>query len=393
MSQLREAASPESVGMSSERLGWMRSLMEQHVASGRSPSAVGIVLRRGEIVFQEAFGIQRPEGPALGVDHVWPLASAGKPLTAAVVMTLVEEGHVGITQPIVDFFPEFRDRGSDDVLVHHLLTHTAGWESAQRTHRLEAMAAEGALSPLPDGDNFVDHMFRSLAFDPVRVAAPGVQMDYDNAPYTLLSELVRRITGGTLDAAMRARIFEPLGLERSAVMVDDALRPHLVRRAPGLPFGPDALLPFEGEVFESCDSGDAGVHMSPRDLAVFGQSVLGGGIFGDARILATSTVRTMVTNQLPGVPAKFGDRVLPEASWGYGFTVLQPRGMAFFSGGLVPSGTAMHPGAGGISYWIDFEHEIVGVFFEVITKMSKFYEPISGIAHRLQDVVVGAVET
>ena len=386
-----ETAMPERVGMSSERLGWMRSLMEQHVASGRSPSATAVVVRRGKVVLQEAFGVQRPGGPELEVDHVWPLASAGKPLTAAVAMTLVEEGHVGITQPIVDFFPEFRERGGDDVLVHHLLTHTAGWESAQRTHRLEAMAAEGALPPLPDGDNLIDHMFRSLAFDPVRSAAPGEQMDYDNSHYTLLSEIIRRVTGGTLDAAMRTRIFEPLGLERSAVMVDEALRPHLVRRAPGLPFGPDALLAFEGEGFESCDSGAAGVFMSPLDLAVFGQAILDGGAFGGARILAPTTVRTMVTNQLPGVPARFGDRVLPQASWGYGFTVLQPRGFPFFSGGLVPSGTAMHPGAGGISYWIDFEHEIVGVFFEVITKMSQYYEPISGISHRLQDIVVGAV--
>ena len=388
-----EVAMPETVGMSSERLGWMRSLMAQHVASGRSPSAAAVIVRRGKIVLQEAFGRQRPDGPELEIDHVWPLASAGKPLTAAVAMTLVEEGHVGITQPIVDFLPEFRDRGSDDVLVHHLLTHTAGWESAQRTHRLEAMAAEGSLPPLPEGDNFVDHMFRSLAFDPIRSAAPGEQMDYDNSHYTLLSEIVRRVTGDTLDAAMRTRILDQLGLERSAVIVDDPLRPHVVRRAPGLPFGPDALLSFEGEVFESCDSGAAGIFMSPLDLAVFGQTIREGGSFGGARILAPSTVRTMVTNQLPGVPAKFGDRLLPQASWGYGFTVLQPRGFPFFSGGLVPHGTAMHPGAGGISYWIDFEHEIVGVFFEIITKMSQFYEPISGMSHRLQDVVVGAVES
>ncbi|MEZ5247226.1 MAG: serine hydrolase domain-containing protein [Acidimicrobiales bacterium] len=382
---------PESVGMSSERLGWMRSLMERHVASGRSPSAAAVVVRRGKVVLQEAFGVQRPGGPELEIDHVWPLASAGKPLTAAVAMTLVEEGHVGITQPIVDFFPELRGSGNDDVLVHHLFTHTAGWESAQRTHRIEAMVADGSLPPLPEGHNFVDHMFRSLAFDPIRSAAPGEQMDYDNSHYTLLSEIVRRVTGDTLDAAMRTRIFEPLGLERSAVIVDDALRPHVVQRAPGLPFGPDALLSFEGEVFESCDSGAAGVFMSPTDLAAFGQAILEGGSLGAARVLAPSTVRSMVTNQLPGVPAKFGERLLPEASWGYGFTVRQPRGFSFFSGGLTPDGTAMHPGAGGISYWIDFENEIVAVFFEVITKMSEFYEPVSGISHRLQDVVVGAV--
>ena len=388
-----EQTVPESVGMSSERLGWMHSLIEQHVASGRSPSVAAVVLRRGKVVLQKALGVQRPDGAALEIDHVWPLASAGKPLTAAVAMTLVEEGHVGLTQPVIDFFPELRDGGNDDVLIHHLLTHSAGWESAQRTHRLEAAFADGSLPPAAEGDNFIDHMFRVLAFDPVRVAAAGEQMDYDNSHYTLLSEIIRRVTGGTLDRAMRQRIFEPLGLDHSAVIVDDALRPCVVRRSPGLPFGPDALLSFEGEMFESCDAGAAGVFMSPMDLAVFGQTILEGGSFGGTRILAPSTVTTMVTNQVPGVPALFGDRVLPEGSWGYGFTVLQPRGFPFFSGGLVPDGTAMHPGAGGISYWIDFENEIVAVFFEVISEMSEHFEPVSGIGHRIQDVVVGAVES
>ena len=50
------------------------------------------------------------------------------------------------------------------------------------------------------------------------------------------------------------------------------------------------------------------------------------------------------------------------------------------------------PGAGGINYWIDFEHEIVGVFFEVITEISAQLEPISGMSHLFQDVITAAVE-
>ncbi len=385
--------SPESVGMSSERLGWMRSMMADHVESGRSPSAVAVVARRGTVVLAEAFGIQRPGGAALEVDHVWPLASAGKPITAAVVMSLVEEGRIGITQPIVDFFPELRETGNDDVLVHHLLTHTAGWESAQRTQRLVTVFSEGQLPPAPEGVNPIDHTFRWLAFNPIRVATPGERMDYDNSHYTLLSEMVRRVTGDTLDAAMRARLFEPLGMDRSAVIVDDATRPHVVRRAPGLPFGPDAPVSFEGDDFESADSGAAGIFMTPMDLAAFGQAILDGGTYDAHRVLAPSTVRSMVTDQLPGIPAVFGDSELPRASWGYGFAVRQARAFAFYNGGLPSEHAVMHPGAGGISYWIDIEREIVGVYFEVVTKMSQHLEPISGIGHRLQDIVTGAVDT
>ncbi len=55
----------------------------------------------------------------------------------------------------------------------------------------------------------------------------------------------------------------------------------------------------------------------------------------------------------------------------------------------MPIGSVLHPGAGGINYWIDFANEIVGVFFEVITEIDEFLTPISGIGHRFADVITG----
>jgi serine-type D-Ala-D-Ala carboxypeptidase len=381
----------ERVGMSSERVDWARDLVANHVATGRSPSAVAVVQRRGQIVLAEAFGVRGPHGEPLDLDDVWPIASAGKPITAAVVMTLVEEGRIGINDPVATYIPEL-DRPDDaDVLVHHLLTHTAGWESAQMAHRLEAYLASGQMTAPPPGRDLITHLFLSLALDPIRVAPVGTEMQYDSGTYELLAEIVRRETGDTLDAAMRTRIFEPLGMSRSAGIVGDDLRPHLVTRAEGLPFGPGAPVTFEGELWESSDSGAAAVHTSAPDLARFGQMILDGGVAGDTRVLAPSTVTSMVTNQIPGVPARFADRPIREASWGYGFTVVQEQRFAYFGGGLVPMGSVLHPGAGGINYWVDFANEIVGVFFEVITKVDEFLTPISGVGHRFADVVTGAV--
>lgn len=386
-----EIIDAERVGMSNERVGWARDLVANHVASGRSPSAVAVVQRHGEVVLAEAFGVRGPHGAPLDIDDVWPIASCCKPMTAAVVMSLVEEGRIGINEPVVTYVPELAGPGDDEVLVHHLLTHTAGWESAQMSGRLFEYPLSGKLTEPPPGRDFVTHLFLSLALDPIRVAPPGAEMQYDNSHYELLAEIVRRETCGTFDAALRSRLFEPLGMTRSAAIVGDDLRPHLVTRAAGLPLGPDGLLPFEGPVWESSDSGAAAVHMSATDLAVFGQMFLDGGIHDGQRILAPSTVRSMVTNQIPGTPARFGPNLIPEGSWGYGFTVAQTRPFPYFRGGLLPVGSVLHPGVGGISYWVDFEHEIVGVYFEVITTMSAFNEPVSGIGHRFQDVITAAV--
>lgn len=386
-----EPVTAEDVGLSSERIGWTRQLVADHVASGRAPSAVVVVLRHGRVVLAEAFGVQGPHGASLTLDHVWPIASAGKPFTAAAVLSLAEEGRIGLLDPVVEYIPELTGPGDEQVLVHHLLTHTAGWESAIRTGRYQKLFAAGDLTEPPPGRDFITHLFLSVALDPVRVAEPGEQGDYDNGGYELLAEIVRRVTGDTLDASLRQRFFDPLGMAHSAGIVGDGLRPLLVTRAAGLPFGPDSILAFEGELWESSDSGAAAVHTSALDLATFGQMILEGGTQGDRRVLAAATVRSMVTNQIPGVPALFADRRISEASWGLGFSVSFPVAFGYFRGALVPNGTVSHPGAGGVNYWIDFEHDIVGVFFEVITEVDEFLVPVSGIGHRLQDVVTGAV--
>ena len=377
-----------------ERLDLARELMRTHVSSGRSPSAAAVVLQHGKLVFAEAFGVQRPNGGDLALDHVWPIASAGKPLTAATVLSLVEEGLIGIMRPIIEYLPELAGSDNDEVLVHHLLTHSAGWESDLFGGRM-GERLNFASRPPPDRD-FLTHLILSMAMDPRRVAPIGTQMWYGNVNYSLLGEIVRRVTGGTLDAAMRARVFEPLNMNSSALIVDDDLRPLLVQRAPDLPFGSfDAPggLSFQGEPWEACDAGECGVHMSPLDLARFGQAILNGGSIDGSRFLAPSTVRSMCIDQIPGLPAVFGpDDVMPVASWGYGFGVVCEYRWPYFGGGLVPPGSVTHPGAGGIDYWIDFDHGVVGVFFEVLTGIGVHLEPISGMGNRFQDVITAAVD-
>ena len=392
-----ERVSPADVGMSDDRLELARDLMRDHVSSGRAPSTAAVVLRHGEVVFAEAFGVQRPDGPDLTVDHVWPIASAGKPLTAATVLSLVEEGRIGVMSPITEYLPELADTGNDDVLVHHLLTHSAGWESDLFSGRLAALLESGSLPEPPPGRDLITHLVLSLALDPVRFAPVGTLMAYGNINYSLLGEIVRRVTGGTLDAAMRARVFEPLGMSRSALIVGDNLRPDLVQRAPNLPFGsydPPTFVPFQGEVWESSDAGESGLHASPIDLGRFGQAILNGGTLDGARFLSASTVHSMCIDQIPGLPAVFGgDRLVPVASWGYGFGVICEYRWPYFGGGLVPAGSVNHPGAGGIDFWIDFEHGIAGVFFEVLTEISDDLHPISGMGNRFQDVITAAVVT
>ena len=387
-----ERVRPPEVGMSEERLELARTLMREHVSSGRAPTAAAVVLREGQVVFAEALGAQRPDGPDLSLDDAWPIASAGKPLTAATVLSLVEEGRIGVMSPITNYLPELAGTGNDEVLVHHLLTHSAGWESDLFSGRLLAQLEPGAMSEPPPGRDWITHLVLSLALDPIRTAPVGAQMEYGNVSYSLLGEIVRRVTGGTLDGSMRARVLEPLGMTRSALVVGDELRGHLVQRGPGVPFGPDGPVAFQGELWEASDAGESGLHASPIDLARFGQAIVQGGTLDGTRFLSASSVRSMCIDQIPGLPAVFGPGTLiPVASWGYGFSVICEHRWPYFGGGLVPPGSVTHPGAGGIDFWVDFENGIVGVFFEILTEISESLEPVSGMGNRFQDVITAAV--
>jgi CubicO group peptidase (beta-lactamase class C family) len=391
-----EPATPADVGLDPDRINLARRMLHAHVAAGRSPSAAAIVARHGKVVLAEVAGVQRPDGPDLTLDHLWPLASASKPFTAAVLLGLVEEGRVGINEPIVEHFPELAGTENDDVLVHHLLTHTAGWESDIFTGRSLTFFASGELTDPPPGRDLLTHLLLTLAFDPIRVAATGEEMQYANINYELLAEIVRRVTGDTLDAAVKARILEPLEMTGTAAIVPADLSAGVVQRPVGLPFGPvtdpTREMSFEGPLFESSDSGALGLLATPGDLARFGQAILEGGALDGTRILAPATVAAMTANQIPGTPAKFGPSgVMNEGSWGYGFSVICEQRWPWFGGGLVPMGSVTHPGVGGVNYWVDLHNEIVGVFFEVTTEVSEMLEPISGMSHRFQDIITGAV--
>jgi CRP-like cAMP-binding protein len=91
-----EQRHPSGLTLSSERLDVARAMLRDHVQSGRAPSMAAVVLHNGRVVLEESVGVQRPDGPALDLEHMWPITSAGKPILAATVFSLVEEGRIGV---------------------------------------------------------------------------------------------------------------------------------------------------------------------------------------------------------------------------------------------------------------------------------------------------------
>ena len=355
------SGTPEEAGLSPERVQQITKLAKGWVDQGSVAALVVLAAHRGVIFLHEAFGPQTPDpgAPPLARDSIFPLASISKVITATAVMILVEEGRIGLNRPVAEYLPEFTGEGKGAVQVHHLLTHTSGL----RDEDLEAHAEKkkGLVDLPPDDGTMAPYLSENLALrsDAPLWKPPGAEMSYAGYNYRLLGEIVRRVSGASLAAFARARIFDPLGMMDSHFGLPDALRPRVVRRGSAA-YDPDLDTPR----FQQMAWGSAGAFSSALDIALFGQMFLNRGAYGEQRILSPASVAAMTRDHLPGVQARILTEFFPEASWVLGWSIHGPK--TGWCGGLYSPEAYEQWGSGGVYLWVDPAYDVVGVYLGVI---------------------------
>jgi CubicO group peptidase (beta-lactamase class C family) len=356
------AGTPAEAGLSAARLDHARDLAASWVEDGDHPALVVLVARHGVIALHEAFGQLGPEGddPPLVRDALFPIASLTKPITATALMILVEDGRVGLTRRVCDYIPEFHADGRDEVYVHHLLTHTSGLESQGETLESEVMTRLESPPRNLDVHPIVDALLQ-IAFEGPLRKAPGEEMFYDSANYDLLGEIVRRAGGQSLRDFVHDRVFDPIGMTDSYMIVPAELTHRVVRAIPESPAAEMwRLPPFTFAL------GGGSCFATALDLARFGQMFLDRGRVGATQALAPATAEQMTTNQIPGVRGDMLNERHDEASWGYGWGIACHEKWAWYP--TPPRGTFSHGGGSGVYLWGDPANDIVGAYFSAATK-------------------------
>ena len=193
-----ETVAPESVGLSPARLGRIDEVIGRSIAKKEIPGAVVLVGRHGKVAFRKAYGNRAlaPSVEPMTVDTVFDLASLTKPVaTAAAVMTLVEQGRVRLGDPVVAYLPAFGAGGGEreKVTVEQLLTHRGGLVADDPMDLYLGTPAE-----------IFARKYQRRLLNP-----PGRRFVYSDAGYEVLGELVRSVTGETLDVYARRAVFEP----------------------------------------------------------------------------------------------------------------------------------------------------------------------------------------
>ena len=341
-------AASVSAELDRARLARIDTLVEEAIRDGRLPGAVVVVGHAGEIVYEGVFGARALDGPpqAMTLDTIFDLASLTKVVaTTTSVMILVEEGRLRLRDRVVTYLPEFASHGKDRITVEHLLTHVSGL----RPDLPLGEVFEGAATAI------------ARAADEVPEANPGERFVYSDINFVVLGEIVRRVSGQTLDRFARDRIFQPLE------MTDTGFNPpsSLVRRiAPTEPCAPlawpcggDGAVMLRGRVHDPTArrmggvAGHAGLFSTAGDLARFCRMLLGGGALDDVRVLAPLTVARMTR---VSTPLHLADRR------GLGWD-LDSRFSAN-RGDLFRFGSYGHTGFTGTSLWLDPASDTFVVF-------------------------------
>jgi CubicO group peptidase (beta-lactamase class C family) len=352
---------PQDVGMSEQRVRRVVELAEGWVTEGVTPALVVLAARRGVIVLHEAFGRLTPEenAPPVALDSIFPLASLSKPITATAAMILVEQGLLGLNRPVSWYVPEFSGEGKDAVMVHHLLTHTAGLNDDELDAHAERRRGSAEIPPAEETQHPLVHEWLYRRYDAPLWKPPGTVMRYSAWGYELLGEIVRRVSGRSFADFVRERIFQPLGMQDTTAIVPDAVKHRVVRHEyTGTDWG-QVLADFK---VEQTPWANWGIYSTALDMAILGQMFLNRGCYGEARILSPATVAEMTRDQIPGIGGWLGDVFIPEPSWGLGWPV---HGNGKWAGSLYSQRTFEHGGAGGVYLWVDPVYEIVGVYLSV----------------------------
>jgi serine-type D-Ala-D-Ala carboxypeptidase len=385
--ELREGV-PEDVGMDLVRIGRLRELIGGWVKNGDSPSVAVLVARRGVIVLHEAFGVRRhgDPTPTLKPDSIFPIASCSKPITAAAVMCLVEDGLIGLNRPFIDYIPELDVpyvQWLAEARVADLLCHTSGIDDLELGNFIAAAAQRSPeLAPPAPGQHPVINQRIRLAAGAPLARRPGTAMLYSNFGYVLLGDIVRRVSGLPHWQFVQSRLFEPLGMHDSYFVLPPELRERRVYRGPGMPATEPSPIHrgIDSPEYSELGLASSSATSTARDLAAFLQMLLNRGSYGGRQILSRASVAAMTRQQLDGsIPAimpvfRDGKRVELDfrgASYGYGLFVFGVSDRFGANGALNSLSAFGHAGYGGAFIWADPERDVVGVYLSVSPRLNR----------------------
>ena len=338
---------PAESGMDAEALKKIDARLAQLAEEKHFAGAVTLVARRGRVVHVAAAGkADITTGRAMAKDTVFAIASMTKPITAAAVLILMDEGKLKLDDPVSKYIPSFKEAKvtgdktpAREITIRDCLMHTNGLVSDQRNVGTLAETAE-MLAKTP------------LAFD------PGSKWQYGPG-LSVAGRVVEVVSGKSFDQFLNERIFQPLEMKETTFHPNAELQKRLAQL-----YQPTAdkkdLQPGNHWLFdvspENSPNPSGGLYSTAGDLVRFYQMVLNGGDLNGKRVLSADAVKQMTSVQSGELSVG-----TTGVAWGLGFSIIQtPQGKD--PAKTFAAGAYGHGGAFGTQGWIDPQREMIVVF-------------------------------
>ncbi|RPI87086.1 MAG: class A beta-lactamase-related serine hydrolase [Chloroflexi bacterium] len=370
---------PETVGLSSSRLGRIDAAMQRYVNNGQLAGAITLLARRGQVAHCGVYGqMDIAAGKQMREDAIFRVFSMTKPVTSLAVLMLYEEGAFHLQYPVSMFIPAFKDLqvlvGQGDngqklvplerpVTIFDLLTHTSGLG-----YGLDCSTPVDALyqrASLMRADESMSEKIDRIVQIPLH-HQPGKRYTYSMGT-DVLGYLIEAISGQPLDVFFKERIFEPLGMVDTGFYVPEEKLDRLAALytpVPGIGLVDAASVPGDPTQFPfglwtdksskpAFLSGGGGLVSTAADFLRFAMMMRNKGELDGARLVSRKTIELMTAPHL--TPDQF---FINGASCGLGVLVLTDPAKAQMLGS---PGAYEAGGAALTEFWVDPQEELVGV--------------------------------
>lgn len=398
-----KSASPESVGMSSDRLARIDAMCNQAIQDKEVPGMVVLIARKGKIVYNKAFGsADESSNRPFATNDIFRIASQTKAITSTAVMMLWEEGKFQLDDPISKYIPEFKDQKvltrfkySDtsfvaepvkkEITIRHLLTHTSGlgYGVIDGDERFKMLYHKAGITDLYSTKSVtIKESVLKLAKLPLH-HHPGEKYVYSEG-LDVLGYFIEVVSGMPFDKFLKTRIFDPLGMTDTWFYLPENLHARLVpvqypkdgqwKNYPTTFYDPD--YPKKGA--KTFFSGGAGLSSTAEDYATFLQMYLNKGKLNGHRLLSRTTINIILSNQI-------GDLWGDENFYGLAFGLTGKKGAA--KGGNASEGSFWWGGYFNTNYFADPQEDVIGIIMKQTQGLS-----VDNTTWRFKNLIMQAVD-
>jgi CubicO group peptidase (beta-lactamase class C family) len=385
---------PSAIGKSSINptpLDAYMKRVEADVSAGIIPGAVLLVARDGKVLYRKAVGRQDPKtDKPMAVDSLFRIYSMTKPIVSVAALMLIEEGKIGLADPVSQYLPELKGLkvgvekpGADgkpvlelvpsrrDMTVHDLMRHMSGLtygvfgSSLVKGEYVKADVLPGSADQEYDNAELVRKVSKlPLAFQPGSTWEYSISTD-------VLGALVEKVSGQTLDVFLQKRILGPLKMNDTAFWVPPEKHGRIADAFATDPDTKQAVPLFDPRRVPKLLAGGAGLMASADDYARFAHMLANGGTFDGARILSRKSVEWMThdhTESVRGLAYAPG----PGYGFGLGVAVRLDNGQSTIHGS---KGDFHWGGYAGTFWWHDPVEKLVAVWMIQGPGRSRYYRP------------------